>query len=125
MEEIERVIDTELDETRDPEGRVLVTKHGELSCVNMYLPNGSSGPERQHYKDQWLEDMLEWSQKFIDSSEPSLLCGDLNIAHTEDDIWNPTGNRGTSGFLPQERAWFDRLLESGWNDLLRTSVGPG
>ena len=80
MDEIERGIDTELDGTRDPEGRVLVTKHGVLSCVNMYLPNGSSGPERQQYKDQWLEDMLKWSQQFSDSNEPSLLCGDLNLS---------------------------------------------
>ena len=46
MVEIGRGIDTDLDETRDPEGRVLVTKHGNLSCVNMYLPNGSARQER-------------------------------------------------------------------------------
>ena len=67
MVEIERGIDTDLDETRDPEGRVLVTKHGNLSCINMYLPNGSARQERQDYKDQWLEDMLIWSQQFLDS----------------------------------------------------------
>ena len=89
----------------------------------MYLPNGSSGPERQQYKDQWLEDMLKWSQQFSDSNEPSLLCGDLNIAHTEDDIWDPVGNKRTSGFLEHEREWFDRMLAAGWHDLLRIHVG--
>jgi exodeoxyribonuclease-3 len=89
----------------------------------MYLPNGSSGLERQLYKDRWIEDMLVWSERFVDSDEPVLLCGDLNIAHTEDDIWNPSGNRRTSGFLDHEREWFSRLLDSGWHDLLRIHVG--
>ncbi|SVB26730.1 uncharacterized protein METZ01_LOCUS179584, partial [marine metagenome] len=93
LSEVGRGIDTELDEIRDPDGRVLHTKHGDLHCVNMYLPNGSSGPERQTYKERWIEDMLVWSKRFTDSDEPALLCGDLNIAHEEDDIWNPSGNR--------------------------------
>ncbi|MEE3232430.1 MAG: exodeoxyribonuclease III, partial [Candidatus Thermoplasmatota archaeon] len=96
LSEVGRGIDTELDEIRDPDGRVLHTKHGDLHCVNMYLPNGSSGPERQAYKYRWIEDMLVWSKRFTDSDEPALLCGDLNIAHEEDDIWNPSGNRKTS-----------------------------
>ena len=49
----------------------------------------------------------------------------LNIAHQEDDIWNPSGNRKTSGFLGYEREWFTRLLECGWHDLLRIHVGSG
>ena len=102
--EVRRGIETNLDDTLDPEGRVLVTRHGEFTCINMYLPNGSSSPERQHYKDIWLEDMLVWSQSFLADSKPSLLCGDLNIAHTENDIWNPSGNRRTSGFLDHERS---------------------
>ena len=123
LEEMGRGIDTNLDLTRDPEGRVLHTKHGELHCVNIYLPNGGASIERQNYKDQWLEDFLIWSQKFLDSDKPALLCGDLNIAHTENDIWNPTGNRYTSGFLQHERQWFSRLLGAGWNDLLRIHLG--
>ena len=123
LSEIGRGIDTELDDTRDPDGRVLHTKHGNLHCVNMYLPNGSSNSERQTYKDRWIEDMLVWSKQFIDSDEPALLCGDLNIAHQEDDIWNPSGNRKTSGFLNHEREWFTRLLDFGWHDLLRIHVG--
>ena len=121
--EIGRGIDTELDETPDPEGRVLVTRHGNFTCINMYLPNGSSSPQRQHYKDRWLEDMLVWSQDFLRDSNPVVLCGDLNIAHNENDIWNPTGNRGTLGFLDHEREWFDRLLKSGWKDLVRSHYG--
>ena len=123
MTEIERGIDTELDEVRDPEGRVLVTKHKNLTCINIYLPNGSSRLDRQNYKDQWLEDLMSWAKKYQDSVEPTLLCGDLNIAHTENDIWDPKGNKNSSGFLLHEREWFTRMLESGWFDLLRNHLG--
>lgn len=117
-----RGISTELD-PNDSEGRVLHTKHGELHCINIYLPNGGANPERQMYKDQWLEDLLNWSMQFVNSDEPVLICGDLNIAHTENDIWNPTGNKNTSGFLLHERQWFTRYLSTGWHDLLRNEVG--
>ena len=49
----------------------------------------------------------------------------LNIAHTEDDIWNPKGNAKSSGFLPQEREWFTQLLSDGWHDAFRGHVGEG
>ena len=117
-----RGISTNVD-INDSEGRVLHTKHGNLHCINIYLPNGGANIERQKFKDQWLEDLLIWSKKFIDLDEPVLLCGDLNIAHTENDIWNPSGNRNTSGFLTHEREWFTRLLSIGWYDLLRIDSG--
>ena len=123
MEEIGRGIDTDLDETRDPEGRVLHTKHNGMHCVNIYLPNGSSRDQRQAYKDQWIEDLMEWAEMFVGSEEPAILCGDLNIAHTEDDIWDPKGNKRSSGFLEHEREWFTRLLDRGWHDLLRIHIG--
>jgi exodeoxyribonuclease-3 len=117
-----RGISTTLDYD-DAEGRMLHTYHNGIHCLNCYLPSGSSGDERQYWKEAWMDDLLEWARPFTELDEPVFLCGDLNVAHTEDDIWNPTGNRGTSGFLPQERAWFDRLLESGWNDLFRIHEG--
>ena len=70
-----------------------------------------------------MEDLLEWARPFTKLDEPVFLCGDLNIAHTEDDIWNPSGNRRTSGFLEHERQWFSRLLDAGWHDLLRIHFG--
>ena len=124
FDEMGRGISTTLDYD-DTEGRMLHTYHNGIHCLNCYLPSGSSGDARQSWKEAWMDDLLEWARPFTELDEPVFLCGDLNVAHTEDDIWNPTGNRGTSGFLPQERAWFDRLLESGWSDLLRISVGPG
>lgn len=107
----------------DPEGRVLVTRVGGVRFVNVYLPSGSSSEERQARKERWMDDFLAWTRQLTDSDEPVILGGDLNIAHTADDIHNPTGNKNNSGFLPQEREWFTRFLESGWTDLLRLSVG--
>ncbi len=122
INEVSRGISTSLDPD-DSEGRVLTTKCGPLTCINIYLPNGGASPERQAYKDHWLEDLLAWSHDFLNSSDPVVLVGDLNIAHTENDIWNPTGNRMTSGFLDHEREWFSRFLGSGWNDLHRIHFG--
>ena len=117
-----RGISTNVD-INDSEGRVLHTKHGKLHCINIYLPNGGANIERQEFKDQWLEDLLIWAKKFTSIDEPVILCGDLNIAHTENDIWNPSGNKNTSGFLKHEREWFSRFLSSGWHDLLRMEYG--
>jgi exodeoxyribonuclease III len=123
MKELARGIDTSLDATRDPEGRVLCTKHGDFECINVYLPNGSSSEERQRYKDAWCRDFLKWLLPRTKKNTPVLVCGDLNVAHTEDDIWDPRGNRETSGFLAHERDWFTQLLQSGWSDLLRDHIG--
>ena len=122
LEEIGRGIMTDVD-ISDSEGRVLHTKHGNLHCINIYLPNGGANSERQRFKDRWLEDLLRWANNFVNLEEPVLLCGDLNIAHTENDIWNPSGNRNTSGFLNHERDWFSRFLSTGWHDLLRIKFG--
>lgn len=122
--ELSRGIDTSLDATRDPEGRVLVAKHGDVTTINVYLPNGSSSEDRQTYKDAWCRDFLAWLAPFARKKKPVLVAGDLNVAHTEDDIWDPRGNKETSGFLPHERAWFTTLLASGFTDLVRTHCGP-
>tara|TARA_B100001741_G_scaffold18031_1_gene13569 strand:- start:236 stop:1015 length:780 start_codon:yes stop_codon:yes gene_type:complete len=122
IEEISRGISTKLD-PNDDEGRVLISKSKNLTCINIYLPNGGANIERQLYKDQWLEDLLIWAKSYFDSEDPVILVGDLNIAHTENDIWNPSGNRNTSGFLDHEREWFDRFLSSGWVDLHRHHFG--
>ena len=124
FDEMGRGISTTLDYD-DTEGRMLHTYHNGIHCLNCYLPSGSSGDVRQSWKEAWMADLLEWARPFTELDEPVFLCGDLNVAHTEDDIHNPSGNRKTSGFLPQERDGFDRLLASGWGDLLRIGVGPG
>jgi exodeoxyribonuclease-3 len=114
-----------LDGAADPEGRVLQTRAHGLRLVNVYLPSGSSGAERQAEKERWMVDFMTFAARLAALEEPVVLVGDLNIAHTEDDIWNPGGNKNNSGFLPHERAWFSELLGAGWTDTLRAHFGSG
>ena len=66
---------------------------------------------------------MQWLQAVAPSSEPVIVGGDLNIAHTEMDIFYAKSNASTSGFLPHERKWFSELLDSGWHDLVRDHYG--
>ena len=108
----------------DSEGRVLVTKHDDVLLVNTYLPSGSSKEERQQYKETWMSQWRDFIRPLLQSDYTVIVAGDLNIAHTGNDIWNPKGNAKTSGFLPHEREWFSDLLGDGWYDLFREHVGP-
>ncbi|MDA7492112.1 exodeoxyribonuclease III [Candidatus Poseidonia sp.] len=109
----------------DLEGRVLVTEVGGVVCINTYLPSGSNKEERQVFKESWMEEWRGFIRPYLDDKRPVVVCGDLNIAHTEDDIWNPKGNAKNSGFLPHERAWFTDLLNEGWVDAFRHATGEG
>ncbi|MBL8818673.1 MAG: exodeoxyribonuclease III [Planctomyces sp.] len=106
----------------DPEGRFISADIAGVQIVSVYLPSGSSGPERQTEKEKWMKTFRSWAGR-NQASEPLILGGDLNIAHTERDIFYARSNEQTSGFLPHERAWFGRLLESGWHDLVREHFG--
>lgn len=110
-------------EWSDAEGRVLRADLGPLSVVSAYLPSGSSSPERQAVKIEWMEHFLPWARKLARGRRPCLIAGDLNIAHTELDIHDPRGNAKNSGFLPEERDWFGQLLKSGWSDVFRELEG--
>ena len=110
---------------KDSEGRIIVTKHSNLICINTYLPSGSSGELRQQFKERWMDEWRQFIGQYLSNETPVVICGDLNIAHTEDDIWNPKGNAKQSGFLPQERQWFTSLLNDGWHDVFREKVKAG
>ena len=109
----------------DPEGRLLHTESYGVQTVNLYLPSGSNSPERQLKKEAWMDAFYDWALPLLDLRQPVIMAGDYNIAHTEYDIHNPTGNKKSSGFLPHERAWFTKLLEAGWVDAIRREAGPG
>ena len=109
----------------DSEGRILVTEHEGFTCINTYLPSGSNKQERQDFKEAWMDEWKTFLTPYLERETPVIVCGDLNIAHTEDDIWNPKGNAKSSGFLPQEREWFSQLLADGWHDVFRNHVGEG
>lgn len=107
----------------DPEGRLLHVRIQRTDLVCVYLPSGSSGDDRQAVKDQWLDRFLPWAARLQSQRRSIVIGGDLNIAHTEQDIFHARSNRDTSGFLPHERAWFGKLLETGWHDVIREHFG--
>ena len=103
----------------DAEGRVIRADYGDVTLINTYFPSGTSGEIRQTYKYQWLDEYYEYIQALRKERPNIIICGDYNIAHKEIDIHNPKGNIKTSGFLPDERKWLDKFVESGMVDTLR------
>ena len=94
----------------DREGRYLEAQFGPLSVVSVYLPSGSSGEERQRAKFRFLDEFMPYLTTLKRKRRDYVLCGDWNIAHKELDLKNWRSNRKNSGFLPEERAWLDRLF---------------
>lgn len=105
--------------TSDDEGRVLQLDFGDTRLINAYFPSGTSGDIRQTFKYQWLDELFAWQQKLRKKFPKLILCGDYNIAHQEIDIHDPKGNKKSSGFLPEERAWMTKFLDNGWIDTFR------
>jgi exodeoxyribonuclease-3 len=103
----------------DAEGRVIRADFGDVTLINAYFPSGTSGEERQTYKYQWLDEFFEYVGELRKERPNVIVVGDYNIAHKAIDIHNPVGNKKTSGFLPEERAWMDKFYESGWVDSFR------
>jgi len=100
---------------------------GTLTVVSAYVHTGDAeSPERMREKLAFLDAAADRLQKLRRSSTHVLLTGDLNVAHREIDIKNWKGNLTSAGFLPEERAWFDRLFDQfGWVDVGRSLGGPG
>lgn len=107
----------------DVEGRVLSAVVGGVRFASVYLPSGSSGPERQGFKDRVLADYHAWVTATLAEGLPLVIGGDYNVAHQELDLKNWRGNRGHSGFLPHERAWMTAHLGGGLTDTHRAWLG--
>ena len=104
----------------DTEGRYIQFDYPTLSVISLYLPSGSSGDERQAVKFNFLARFAEHLRVLKDLGREVIICGDYNIAHKNIDIKNWRGNQKNSGFLPEERAWMDRLFdELGYVDAFR------
>ncbi len=112
----------------DGEGRFVCAEFAKCRVVSFYMPSGSSGEARQTVKcgvmDALFSQMQKWAAEAKGGGKQTLLCGDMNIAHTKKDICNWRGNQKNSGFLPEERAWLDSVFnELGWRDVFRNIRG--
>ncbi len=103
----------------DDEGRVLRADYGEISVISVYHPSGSSGDDRQAFKMVWLDDFLDWVNELKKSRPNLIICGDYNICHKPIDIHDPIRNATSSGFLPEEREWMSKFIDSGFVDGFR------
>lgn len=101
------------------EGRINEFHFDNIAFFNVYFPNGQSREERLVYKLEFYERFLEYINTLRDEGKSIIVCGDVNTAHTEIDLARPKANEETSGFLPIERAWIDKLLEHGYVDTFR------
>ena len=102
----------------DHEGRVITLEYEDFYFVTVYTPNSQSELARLPYRMQW-EDAFRDYLKELDAHKPIILCGDLNVAHTEIDLKNPKTNKKNAGFTQEERDKFTELLDSGFVDSFR------
>jgi exodeoxyribonuclease-3 len=104
----------------DAEGRFLRVDYADLSVIALYLPSGSSSEERQQAKFDFIDRFLPVLKAMRDEGRDFIICGDWNIAHKPIDLKNWRSNQKNSGFLPEERAWLDKVFdELGWVDAFR------
>ena len=105
-------------EEHDQEGRVITLEFEDFYMVTVYTPNSQNELKRLDYRMKW-DDTFRSYVKELDDKKPVILCGDLNVAHTEIDLKNPKGNRRNAGFTDEERNKFTELLEAGFIDTYR------
>ena len=108
----------------DAEGRYIEARFGDLSVISVYVPSGSSSDERLQIKFSFMERFIAPLYELIKSGRKVVICGDWNVAHKEIDLKNWRSNQKNSGFLPEERDWFDGIIHKlGYVDVFR-SLNP-
>jgi len=103
----------------DFEGRVIRADYEHFSVISAYFPSGTTGDVRQTVKMNFLEDFMRYANELRKTIPNLFILGDVNICHKPIDIHDPVSNKKSSGFLPEEREWVDRFLESGFVDSFR------
>ena len=105
-------------EELDTEGRLITLEYPEFFLVTCYTPNAQQGLARIDHRLKWDEAFRNYLCE-LDRSKPVIICGDLNVAHQEIDLKNPSSNRGNAGFSDEERDSFTKLLSCGFTDSFR------
>ena len=107
-----------VDGKHDDEGRVITCEFESFYLLCCYTPNAQNELKRIDYRMEFEDDLRAYMLR-LSETKPVVLCGDLNVAHTEIDLKNPKSNRGNAGFSDEERGKFTQLLESGFTDTWR------
>lgn len=107
-----------INEDMEPEGRIITCEYDSFYLVNVYTPNSKRDLSRLSERLEW-EDTLRKYLTDLEQHKPVVLCGDLNVAHTEIDLKNDKSNRGNSGFTDEERGKMTMLLQEGFVDSFR------
>lgn len=102
----------------DNEGRAITLEYEDFYLLCVYTPNSQKELARLDFRMAW-EDALRAYILELDAKKPVIYCGDLNVAHNEIDLKNPSSNRKSAGFSDEERAKFTELLDSGFTDTFR------
>ncbi|PID32645.1 exodeoxyribonuclease III [Candidatus Saccharibacteria bacterium] len=100
------------------EGRVITAEFDDFYIVTAYTPNAKNDLSRLDLRQNWDRTMIDYCAN-LQTKKPVLYCGDMNVAHTPDDLANPKSNKGKKGFTDEERTGFDNWLEAGFVDLFR------
>jgi len=103
----------------DVEGRIITIEYPDFILLNVYFPNGKRDEERLKYKLDFYELALKFVERIKTQNDRLIICGDFNTAHKEIDLANPKSHKNTSGFLPVERAWIDKLVTHHYIDTFR------
>jgi len=103
----------------DVEGRLIRVDIGDLTIINSYFPSGTTGEIRQAIKMKYLDAVYYYLENLKTTRKNIIVSGDYNIAHKPIDINHPERHLKSSGFLPEERQWMDRLLDLGFIDTFR------
>lgn len=102
----------------DHEGRVITLDMGDFYLVNVYTPNSQGELARLPYRIEWEKEFRDYVTR-LDKDRPVIICGDMNVAHKEIDLKNPTANHRNAGFTDEERGEFSKLLDAGFIDTFR------
>jgi len=103
----------------DQEGRTIIARYPAFTLINCYFPNGGRDHGRVPFKLAFYAAFLEQCEALRAQGQTVIFCGDVNTSHQEIDLSHPKANQNTTGFLPAERAWIDRVVEAGYVDTFR------
>lgn len=104
----------------DWEGRILIFEHEKFLLFNIYFPNGALTLQRHLFKQEFLKRLPLFLEQIQKKEKKSLIIvGDYNVAYKDFDVHDPKALKNTSGFLPEERDWFEEFLKKGYVDVYR------